>query len=56
MVQWVDATTKAQEEVEPIKSDLDAVQSQLEAHKVINTLIEQSHNECVAGYIEGGVR
>lgn len=34
MVQWVDDASKAQGEVEPIKSELDAVQNQLEAHKV----------------------
>ena len=30
----MDSTTKAQEEAEPIKSELDAVQKQLENHKV----------------------
>ena len=33
--EWVDAASKTQEEAEPIKSELDAVQDQLETHKVL---------------------
>ena len=33
--EWVDVTSKTQEEAEPIKSELDAVQDQLETHKVL---------------------
>ena len=33
--EWMDAASKTQEEAEPIRSELDAVQDQLEAHKVV---------------------
>lgn len=39
LLQWVDSTGKAQEEVDPIKCELDAVQHQLEVHKVYMTLL-----------------
>ena len=35
----MDASAKAQEEAEPIKSELDAVQKQLEIHKVRYTFV-----------------
>lgn len=34
LVQWVNSASEAQEEVDPIRSEPDAVQNQLEVHKV----------------------
>ena len=39
IVQWVDARTKAQKEAERIKSELDAVQKQVESNKVKYTFV-----------------
>ena len=33
--EWVDAARRTQEEADPIRSELDAVQNQLETHKVL---------------------
>ena len=40
--EWMDVANKAQEEAEPIRSELDAVQGQLGSQGSCNTLIEQS--------------